>query len=59
MNEIHHANNITIFCVPLIFLFSVAGMDRLPLDVYGLETSKQLEQVLALTKTSRNIDYVL
>lgn len=40
-------------------LISVAGMDRLPLDVYGLETSKQLEQVLALTKTSRNINYVL
>lgn len=37
----------------------MAGMDRKPLDVYGLQTSKQLTEVLLATKTNRNINFVL
>ncbi|XP_055305876.1 transmembrane protein 135-like [Sitodiplosis mosellana] len=46
------------------FLHSLSGgrmaaMARVPLDVYGLSTSKQLESVLTATKTSRNINFIL
>lgn len=37
----------------------MAVMDRRPLDVYGLETSKQLAEVLFLTKTKKHINFVL
>lgn len=38
---------------------SVAGMDRIGLDVYGLETSKQLAEMLKRTKTSMDVRFTL
>lgn len=37
----------------------VAGMDRLALDAYGLETSKQLAEMLKRTKTSMHVRFTL
>ncbi|XP_037035408.1 transmembrane protein 135-like [Bradysia coprophila] len=37
----------------------VAGMDRLALDAYGLETSKQLVEMLKRTKTSMHVRFTL
>lgn len=39
--------------------FRVAGMDRLALDAYGLETSKQLAEMLKRTKTSMHVRFTL
>lgn len=34
-----------------VFIYRIACMDRKPLDVWGLETSKSLQKVLVQTKT--------
>lgn len=54
------------FCFSFDFLmffylihYRMAVIDRLCLDVYGLKSSNQLEQILSATKTTRNINYVL